>query len=154
MINNSQSCLEVVPLSPPGHETWPIRLFLGDFPWQSGCQGCVQMTRGSGRDGLKHDVRSAAQAPAQCQNLNHTRDFRHPEIRGIPLTLMRKVGNYAVHQVNSGPGANWLFQGRQVGATSLGAWPRQKQRRSLKSMCAARIRIYGLTPFTKSGSTS
>ena len=50
------------------------------------------MTRGSGRDGLKHDVRSAAQAPAQCQNLNHTLDFRHPEIRGIPITLMRKVG--------------------------------------------------------------
>ena len=35
----------------------------------------------------------------------------------------------------------------QVGATSLGAWPRPNQRRSRKSLCAARIRIYGLTPF-------
>ena len=55
--------------------------------------------------------------------------------------------NHAVHQVDSGPSANGLFQGRQVGATSLGAWPRPNQRRSRKSLCAARIRIYGLTPF-------
>jgi hypothetical protein len=47
------------------------------------------------------------------------------------------------HQVDCGPGANWVFQGRQIGATSLGAWPRQNQRRSTKSLCAARIRIYG-----------
>ena len=37
----------------------------------------------------------------------------------------------------------------QVGATSLGAWPRPNQRRSRKSLCAARIRIYGLTPFPR-----
>ena len=56
------------------------------------------------------------------------------------------------HQVDCGPGANWVFQRRQVGATSLGAWPRKNQSRSSKSResrCAARIRIYGLTPFPK-----
>jgi hypothetical protein len=49
----------------------------------------------------------------------------------------------AAHQVDSSPGANWVFQGRQVGAPSLGAWPKQNHRRSSQSMCAARIRIYG-----------
>jgi hypothetical protein len=53
----------------------------------------------------------------------------------------------AAYQVDSSPGANWVFQGRQVGATSLGAWPKQNHRRSSQSMCAARIRIYGLAPF-------
>jgi hypothetical protein len=46
-------------------------------------------------------------------------------------------GNHSVHEVDSGPGANWLFQGRQVGAKSLGSWPGQNQRRSTKSLCAA-----------------
>ena len=92
MINNGQSCLEVVAPLASRVRDMAKPTFLGGFQRLSGCQGCVQMTGGSGRDRLKHDVCPATQAPAQGQNLNHTLDFRHPEIQGIPITLMRKVG--------------------------------------------------------------
>jgi hypothetical protein len=58
----------------------------------------------------------------------------------------------AAHQVDSSPGANWVFQGRQVGAPSLGAWPKQNPAAQAKA-CAQLEFESTVDPFP-AGSTS
>ena len=42
---------------------------------------------------------------------------------------------------------DWIFQGCQVGATSVGAWPKQNHRCSSQSTCLARIQNLRFEPF-------